>query len=171
MVLTPYSGGFQSHFLCCWITMLLIRSKLLFWGKLYELIIVSYQILQIHRASRAPSRIILIILLWYCSGFYVLGLASYIWLISVPGIYPPQMKVFELRELSLKFESHLVPEIINFQVMYQIDNSENLYSFMLLILCSSILILVKFINLIVCSEHHLMCFLIYNTFRIFSALF
>ncbi|CAL9782433.1 unnamed protein product [Musa acuminata subsp. burmannicoides] len=33
------------------------------------------------------------------------------------GIYPPQVKVFELRELSLKFERHLVSEIINFQVL------------------------------------------------------
>ena len=34
------------------------------------------------------------------------------------GIYPPQIKVFELRQLSLKFERHLVSEIINFQVTY-----------------------------------------------------
>ncbi|KAM7505254.1 hypothetical protein LguiB_004158 [Lonicera macranthoides] len=33
------------------------------------------------------------------------------------GIYPPQVKVYELRELSLKFERHLVSEIINFQVL------------------------------------------------------
>ncbi|XP_073102570.1 uncharacterized protein [Elaeis guineensis] len=33
------------------------------------------------------------------------------------GIYPPQIKVFELRQLSLKFERHLVSEIINFQVL------------------------------------------------------
>ncbi|KAL6504932.1 hypothetical protein OROHE_023690 [Orobanche hederae] len=33
------------------------------------------------------------------------------------GIYPPQVKVFELRELSLKFERHLISEIINFQVL------------------------------------------------------
>lgn len=35
------------------------------------------------------------------------------------GIYPPQMKVYELRELSLKFERHLVSEIVNFQVIYR----------------------------------------------------
>lgn len=33
------------------------------------------------------------------------------------GIYPPQVKVYELRELSLKFERHLVSEIVNFQVL------------------------------------------------------
>ncbi|KNA06837.1 hypothetical protein SOVF_177380 [Spinacia oleracea] len=33
------------------------------------------------------------------------------------GIYPPQVKVYELRELSLKFERHLVSEIIDFQVL------------------------------------------------------
>ncbi|EPS69213.1 hypothetical protein M569_05554, partial [Genlisea aurea] len=33
------------------------------------------------------------------------------------GIYPPQAKVYELRELSLKFERHLVSEIINFEVL------------------------------------------------------
>ncbi|THG03512.1 nucleolar protein 10 [Camellia sinensis] len=33
------------------------------------------------------------------------------------GIYPPQVKVYELRELSLKFERHLISEIINFQVL------------------------------------------------------
>ncbi|CAI9285291.1 unnamed protein product [Lactuca saligna] len=33
------------------------------------------------------------------------------------GIYPPQIKVYELRELSLKFERHLISEIINFQVL------------------------------------------------------
>ena len=32
------------------------------------------------------------------------------------GIYPPQVKVYELRELSLKFERHLDSEIIDFQV-------------------------------------------------------
>lgn len=39
-------------------------------------------------------------------------------LISFPdsGIYPPQVKVYELRELSLKFERHLDSEIIDFQV-------------------------------------------------------
>lgn len=33
------------------------------------------------------------------------------------GIYPPQVKVYELRELSLKFERHLDAEIIDFQVL------------------------------------------------------
>ncbi|KAK9671224.1 hypothetical protein RND81_12G014400 [Saponaria officinalis] len=33
------------------------------------------------------------------------------------GIYPPQVKVYELRELSLKFERHLISEIVDFQVM------------------------------------------------------
>ncbi|KAJ0886046.1 putative nucleolar protein 10/Enp2 [Helianthus annuus] len=32
------------------------------------------------------------------------------------GIYPPQVKIYELRELSLKFERHLISDIINFQV-------------------------------------------------------
>ncbi|KAL6970014.1 hypothetical protein U1Q18_029722 [Sarracenia purpurea var. burkii] len=39
---------------------------------------------------------------------------SYSWFL---GIYPPQVKVYELRELSLKFERHLISEIINFQVL------------------------------------------------------
>lgn len=33
------------------------------------------------------------------------------------GIYPPQVKVFELRQYSLKFERHLVSEIVDFQVL------------------------------------------------------
>ncbi|KAF5201558.1 Nucleolar protein [Thalictrum thalictroides] len=33
------------------------------------------------------------------------------------GVYPPQVKVYELRELSLKFERHLISEIIDFQVL------------------------------------------------------
>ncbi|ERN19337.1 nucleolar protein 10 [Amborella trichopoda] len=33
------------------------------------------------------------------------------------GTYPPQIKVYELRELSLKFERHLVSEVIDFQVL------------------------------------------------------
>lgn len=33
------------------------------------------------------------------------------------GIYPPQIKVYELRELSLKFERHLDSEIIDFEVL------------------------------------------------------
>jgi ribosome biogenesis protein ENP2 len=32
------------------------------------------------------------------------------------GIYPPQVRVYELSELSLKFERHLTSEIVNFQV-------------------------------------------------------
>ncbi|KAL6004523.1 hypothetical protein ACLOJK_005077 [Asimina triloba] len=37
--------------------------------------------------------------------------------IIASGIYPPQVKVYELRELSLKFERHLVSDVINFQVL------------------------------------------------------
>lgn len=37
--------------------------------------------------------------------------------IIVSGTYPPQVKVYELQQLSLKFERHLVAEIINFQVL------------------------------------------------------
>ncbi|KAG0497332.1 hypothetical protein HPP92_002023 [Vanilla planifolia] len=33
------------------------------------------------------------------------------------GIYPPQVKVFELREMALKFERHLVSEVVNFEVL------------------------------------------------------
>uniref|UniRef100_A0A803LNN5 Nucleolar protein 10-like N-terminal domain-containing protein n=1 Tax=Chenopodium quinoa TaxID=63459 RepID=A0A803LNN5_CHEQI len=33
-------------------------------------------------------------------------------------IYPPQVKVYELRELSLKFERHLVSEIVDFEVLF-----------------------------------------------------
>ncbi|XP_018848422.2 nucleolar protein 10 [Juglans regia] len=33
------------------------------------------------------------------------------------GIYPPQVKVYELRQLALKFERHLDSEIIDFQVL------------------------------------------------------
>ncbi|XP_021894546.1 nucleolar protein 10-like [Carica papaya] len=33
------------------------------------------------------------------------------------GIYPPQVKVYELRELSLKFERHLDSEIVDFQIL------------------------------------------------------
>lgn len=33
------------------------------------------------------------------------------------GIYPPQVRVFELSELSLKFERHLTSEIVDFQVL------------------------------------------------------
>ncbi|GMH01582.1 hypothetical protein Nepgr_003421 [Nepenthes gracilis] len=33
------------------------------------------------------------------------------------GIYPPQVKVYELRELSMKFERHLDSEIIDFQML------------------------------------------------------
>jgi len=33
------------------------------------------------------------------------------------GIYPPQVKVYELKELSMKFERHMISEIINFQIL------------------------------------------------------
>ncbi|CAM8902392.1 unnamed protein product [Rhodiola kirilowii] len=33
------------------------------------------------------------------------------------GIYPPQMKVYELKELALKFERHLISEIVDFQIL------------------------------------------------------
>ncbi|XP_034591477.1 uncharacterized protein [Setaria viridis] len=33
------------------------------------------------------------------------------------GIYPPQVKVYELKELSMKFERHLISEIIDFQIL------------------------------------------------------
>ncbi|KDP21176.1 hypothetical protein JCGZ_21647 [Jatropha curcas] len=33
------------------------------------------------------------------------------------GIYPPQVKVYELRELSMKFERHLDSEILDFQIL------------------------------------------------------
>ncbi|XP_047316243.1 nucleolar protein 10 [Impatiens glandulifera] len=33
------------------------------------------------------------------------------------GIYPPQVKVYELRELSLKFERHLISEIVDFEIL------------------------------------------------------
>lgn len=33
------------------------------------------------------------------------------------GIYPPQVRVFEVSELSLKFERHLTSEIVDFQVL------------------------------------------------------
>ncbi|KAL5726504.1 hypothetical protein ACHQM5_009543 [Ranunculus cassubicifolius] len=33
------------------------------------------------------------------------------------GVYPPQVKVYELKELALKFERHLISEIIDFQVL------------------------------------------------------
>ncbi|XP_058779770.1 uncharacterized protein LOC131653592 isoform X1 [Vicia villosa] len=34
------------------------------------------------------------------------------------GIYPPQVKVYEVREFGLKFERHLDSEIIDFQVLF-----------------------------------------------------
>lgn len=37
--------------------------------------------------------------------------------IIVSGIYPPQVKVYEVRELSLKFERHLDAEILEFQIL------------------------------------------------------
>ncbi|PKA58535.1 hypothetical protein AXF42_Ash008822 [Apostasia shenzhenica] len=33
------------------------------------------------------------------------------------GIYPPQVKVFELREMSLKFERHFVSEVVEFEAL------------------------------------------------------
>uniref|UniRef100_A0A0E0L794 Uncharacterized protein n=1 Tax=Oryza punctata TaxID=4537 RepID=A0A0E0L794_ORYPU len=33
------------------------------------------------------------------------------------GIYPPQVKVYELKELSMKFERHMISEIVDFQVL------------------------------------------------------
>lgn len=36
------------------------------------------------------------------------------------GIYPPQVRVYEVSELSLKFERHLTSEIIDFQVWFEI---------------------------------------------------
>uniref|UniRef100_B9H8U1 Nucleolar protein 10-like N-terminal domain-containing protein n=1 Tax=Populus trichocarpa TaxID=3694 RepID=B9H8U1_POPTR len=33
------------------------------------------------------------------------------------GIYPPQIKVYELREFALKFERHFDSEIIDFQIL------------------------------------------------------
>lgn len=41
--------------------------------------------------------------------------------IVASGIYPPQVKVYEVRELGLKFERHLDSEIVDFQVL---KNSE-----------------------------------------------
>ena len=41
--------------------------------------------------------------------------AMLIWHRNV-GIYPPQVKVYELSQLSMKFERHLDSEIIDFQV-------------------------------------------------------
>lgn len=35
------------------------------------------------------------------------------------GIYPPQVRVYEVSELSLKFERHLTSEIIDFQVWFE----------------------------------------------------
>ncbi|KAG5007492.1 hypothetical protein JHK85_026034 [Glycine max] len=37
--------------------------------------------------------------------------------IIASGIYPPQVKVYEVRELGLKFERHLDSEIVDFQVL------------------------------------------------------
>ncbi|XP_030928023.1 ribosome biogenesis protein ENP2-like isoform X1 [Quercus lobata] len=44
----------------------------------------------------------------------------------VSGIYPPQVKVYELSQLSLKFERHLDSEIIDFQVIYMLAKDYNL---------------------------------------------
>lgn len=38
--------------------------------------------------------------------------------IIASGIYPPQVKVYEVRELGLKFERHLDSEIVDFQVLH-----------------------------------------------------
>ncbi|XP_050232794.1 uncharacterized protein LOC126681311 [Mercurialis annua] len=37
--------------------------------------------------------------------------------IILSGIYPPQFKVYEVRELSMKFERHMDSEIIDFQIL------------------------------------------------------
>lgn len=105
---------------------------------------------------------------------FVLKLASNICLIFIPGIYPPQVKVFELRQLSLKFERHLVSEIINFEVfvnstytfqkifkvLYNITNAFYLYT-----RSSQVYDFFFF----VCSHsRYMMCFLMHNnTFKIF----
>jgi ribosome biogenesis protein ENP2 len=44
------------------------------------------------------------------------GCAACLYLFYVLGIYPPQVKVYELKELSMKFERHLISEIVTFQV-------------------------------------------------------
>lgn len=41
---------------------------------------------------------------------------SGILLSMMSGIYPPQVKVYELKELSMKFERHMISEIVDFQV-------------------------------------------------------
>jgi ribosome biogenesis protein ENP2 len=42
---------------------------------------------------------------------------SGILLSMMSGIYPPQVKVYELKELSMKFERHMISEIVDFQVL------------------------------------------------------
>jgi hypothetical protein len=42
---------------------------------------------------------------------------AYLCILCAIGIYPPQVKVYELKELSMKFERHMISEIINFQVL------------------------------------------------------
>ncbi|KMZ75745.1 hypothetical protein ZOSMA_10G00130 [Zostera marina] len=37
--------------------------------------------------------------------------------IIASGIYPPQVKVYTVRELAMKFERHLISEIVNFEVL------------------------------------------------------
>lgn len=37
--------------------------------------------------------------------------------LAVTGIHPPQVKVFELNQLALKFERHLLSEVIDFQII------------------------------------------------------
>ena len=38
--------------------------------------------------------------------------------IIASGIYPPQVKVYKVKELGLKFEHHLDFEIVDFQVLH-----------------------------------------------------
>lgn len=43
------------------------------------------------------------------------------------GIYPPQVRVYEVSELSLKFERHLTSEIIDFQVRFEFSSRKFLF--------------------------------------------
>jgi ribosome biogenesis protein ENP2 len=38
--------------------------------------------------------------------------------VVVTGTYPPMVKVFEVRELSLKFERHMDSEVVQFEVRF-----------------------------------------------------
>lgn len=69
----------------------------------FELVLVSLWLIFLKKYNGLSSQGMIIMVTYY-------------WL---PGIYPPQVKVYELRELSLKFERHLVSEIIDFQVLPQ----------------------------------------------------